>query len=65
MGETSTILNVTVNESAVKEMEVIEQALDTDDMIFYHVISEELDGLQKNAPQHCIENILLFSRIHA
>ncbi|PTR00792.1 hypothetical protein C8P68_10119 [Mucilaginibacter yixingensis] len=61
MGETFTFLNV-VNHATVKEIDVIEEALDTDDMIFYHVISEELDALQKNAPQHVIENILNFSK---
>ncbi|MES2278022.1 MAG: hypothetical protein V4592_18480 [Bacteroidota bacterium] len=62
MDETSTTtLNVTVNQAAVKESDVI-ALMDADDMVFYHAIRADLDLLKRVPQQQTIDNILNFSK---
>ena len=62
MDETyTTTLNVTANQSTVKEPDVI-ALLDADETVFYHSIRSELDLLQQQPKQQIIDNILNYSR---
>jgi hypothetical protein len=62
MDETSTTtLNVTNNQSAVKESEEI-ALMDPDEMVFYHAIRADLDLLQRVPQQQTIDNILKYSK---
>ena len=62
MGETSTTINETSNQAAMKTTDATTENLEADDLIFYHSLRNELDLLKKNPSSKTVHQILNYSR---
>jgi len=63
MGETSTTtINETSNQAAMKSTDATTENLEADDLIFYHSLRNELDLLKKNPSSKTVHQILNYSR---
>ena len=63
MGETSTTtINETSNQAAMKATDASTENLEADDLIFYHSLRNELDLLKKNPSSKTVHQILNYSR---
>ncbi len=63
MGETSTTtINETSNQAAMKATDATTENLEADDLIFYHSLRNELDLLKKNPSSKTVHQILNYSR---
>ena len=63
MGETSTTtINETSNQAAMKATDATTENLEADDLIFYHSLRSELDLLKKNPSSKTVHQILNYSR---
>lgn len=63
MGETSTTtINETSNQAAMKAADAKTENLEADDLIFYHSLRNELDLLKKNPSSKTIHQILNYSK---
>ena len=63
MGETSTTtINETSNQAAMKTTDATTENLEADDLIFYHSLRSELDLLKKNPSSKTVHQILNYSK---
>jgi hypothetical protein len=63
MGETSTTtINETSNQAAMKATDATTENLEADELIFYHSLRNELDLLKKNPSSKTVHQILNYSR---
>ena len=64
MGETSTTttINESSNQAAMKTTDATTENLEADDLIFYHSIRNELNQLKKNPSLKTIHQILDYSK---
>ena len=63
MGETSTTtINETSNQAAMKATDATTENLEADDLIFYHSLRNELDLLKKNPSSKTVHQILNYSK---
>ncbi len=64
MGETSTtsIINETSNQAAMKATDATTENLEADDLIFYHSLRNELDLLKKTPSSKTVHHILNYSK---
>ena len=64
MGETSTttIIDETSNQAAMRTTDATSENLEADDLIFYHSLRNELDLLKKNPSSKTIHQILNYSK---
>ncbi len=63
MGETSTsIINETSNQAAMKATDATTENLEADELIFYHSLRSELDLLKKNPSSKTVHQILNYSK---
>ena len=63
MGETSTTtINETSNQAAMKATDATTENLEADDLIFYHSLRSELDLLKKNPSSKTVHQILNYSK---
>jgi len=64
MGETSTttIINATSKQAAMKATDATTENLEADDLIFYHSLRNELDLLKKNPSSKTVHQILNYSK---
>jgi hypothetical protein len=58
---TTTTLNQTSNQAAMKESDAMEN-IEADELIFYHSLRNDLDLLKKNPGLQTIHNILNYSK---
>ena len=63
MGETSTTtINETSNQAAMKATDATTENLEADELIFYHSLRNELNLLKKNPSSKTVHQILNYSR---
>lgn len=63
MDETSTtIINETSNQAAMKQADATTENLEADELIFYHSLRNELNLLKKNPSLKTVHQILNYSK---
>ena len=59
---TTTIINETSNQAAMKQADATTENLEADELIFYHSLRNELNLLKKNPSLKTVHQILNYSK---